>query len=77
MYGRSMIDVGCACPVCRRHSRRYLRHLFQCNEILSSRLLTGHNLMFFWRLMERIREAIPAGGLPALRAELAAAYATD
>ncbi|MCL5270788.1 MAG: queuine tRNA-ribosyltransferase family protein, partial [bacterium] len=45
------------------------------NEILSSRLLTEHNLTFFWRLMERIREAIRAATLPALRAELAVHYA--
>jgi queuine tRNA-ribosyltransferase len=68
------LEAGCPCGACRNYSRAYLRHLFQCNEILSSRLLTGHNLTFFWRLMERIRAAIPAGGLPALRAELAAAY---
>jgi queuine tRNA-ribosyltransferase len=69
------LEEGCPCNTCRNYTRAYLRHLFQCNEILSSRLLTGHNLTFFWRLMARMREAIPAGGLPALRAELAAAYA--
>jgi queuine tRNA-ribosyltransferase len=68
------LEEGCPCTACRNYSRAYLRHLFQCNEILSSRLLTGHNLTFFWRLMARIREAIPAGGLPGLRTELAGVY---
>ena len=52
------LEEGCPCEACRHYSRAYLRHLFQCNEILSARLLTGHNLTFFWRLMERIRQAI-------------------
>jgi queuine tRNA-ribosyltransferase len=68
------LETDCPCTACQNYSRAYLRHLFQCNEILSSRLLTGHNLMFFWRLMQRIRAAIPTGELPALRSQLAAAY---
>ena len=68
------LEAGCPCEACRHYSRAYQRHLFHCNEILSSRLLTGHNLTFFWRLMERIREAIPSGTLPVLRKELAAVY---
>jgi len=69
------LEADCPCSACRHYSRAYLRHLYQCNEILSSRLLTEHNLTFFWRLMDRIRSAIRAGGLRGLRAELAAAYA--
>lgn len=68
------LEAGCPCEACRNYSRAYLRHLYQCNEILSSRLLTAHNLTFFWRLMARIREAIDGGTLPTLRAELAAVY---
>jgi queuine tRNA-ribosyltransferase len=73
----SPLEVGCPCSACRGYSRAYLRHLFQCNEILSSRLLTGHNLMFFWRLMEKIREAIRAGNLTALRSGLAEHYSKE
>ena len=69
------LEEGCPCTACRHYSRAYLRHLFQCNEILSSRLLTGHNLTFFWRLMERVREAIPAGRLGDLRRQIAEVYA--
>ncbi len=69
------LEEGCPCEACRQYSRAYLRHLYQCNEILSARLLTAHNLTFYRRLMERIREAIRSGALGALRAELAEAYA--
>ncbi|GAB4462785.1 MAG: tRNA guanosine(34) transglycosylase Tgt [Armatimonadaceae bacterium] len=52
------IDPECDCRVCQRHSAAYLRHLHQTNEILGSRLATYHNLAFYARLMEQIREAI-------------------
>ena len=71
------LEKGCPCETCRHYSRAYLRHLFQCNEILSARLLTAHNLTFYRRLMERIREAIRSGALEALRAELAEAHAPN
>lgn len=70
----SPIEEGCPCDACRSYSRAYLRHLYLSNEILASRLATLHNLTFFWRLMQRIRVAIPVGGLLALRAELAPFY---
>lgn len=69
------IEEGCPCEACRFYTRAYLRHLFVANEILYSRLATLHNLTFFYRLMERIRAAIPSGTLPGLRDELAAHYA--
>ncbi|MEN6624668.1 MAG: tRNA guanosine(34) transglycosylase Tgt [Candidatus Sumerlaeia bacterium] len=68
------LEAGCPCEACRHYSRAYLRHLYTCNEILSSRLLTGHNLTFFWRLMDRIRQAVRASTLPQLRAEIAKVY---
>ncbi len=71
------LEEGCPCAACRQYSRAYLRHLYISNEILSARLLTGHNLTFFWRLMERIRGALRTGGLAELRADLAAVYGTD
>jgi len=69
------VEADCPCDACRNYTRAYLRHLYAANEILYARLATLHNLTFFYRLMERIREAIPTGALPALRNELAAAYA--
>jgi queuine tRNA-ribosyltransferase len=61
------IDPACDCRVCSRHTRAYLRHLFQANEILAARLATYHNLAFYHRLMTDIRAAIRAGRFQALR----------
>lgn len=52
------IDPECDCPVCKSFSRGYIRHLLKAKEILGPRLLVMHNLYFYNRLMERIREAI-------------------
>ena len=71
------IDEACACPVCRRYSRAYLRHLFAAGEILASTLNTLHNLYFYLELMRRIRAAIAEGRLASLRTELHAALATS
>lgn len=68
------IEDDCPCDACSNYSRAYLRHLYKNNEILASRLLTVHNLTFFYRLMERIREAIPEGRIAELRRELAEHY---
>ena len=62
------IEPGCDCYACRRFSRAYLRHLTLRKEALAAVLGTIHNLRYFQRLMERIRAAIPGGGLEALRA---------
>jgi queuine tRNA-ribosyltransferase len=52
------LDHECDCYVCRNYSRAYLRHLFKANEILSSMLLSHHNLYFLVNTMKNIREAI-------------------
>ena len=52
------LAAGCGCPVCRRHSRAYVRHLFQAREILAPMLATLHNLHFYAELMAGIREAV-------------------
>jgi len=59
------LDPECACPACVRFSKAYLRHLFMAGEILALRLLTGHNLAFYARRMEMIRDAIKNGSLGA------------
>jgi queuine tRNA-ribosyltransferase len=63
------IDPACGCPVCRRFSRAYLRHLYQSNEILASVLNTSHNLYYYLQLMCRMREAIAAGTFAQFRSE--------
>ena len=62
-YERDMqpIDPACDCPVCRRYSRAYLRHLFKAEEMLAMRLSVMHNLYFYNKLMERIRQALDEG----------------
>jgi queuine tRNA-ribosyltransferase len=52
------LDPMCDCYTCRHYSRAYLRHLFQCNEILGARLNTIHNLHYYQTLMRGLRHAI-------------------
>ena len=59
------VDALCTCPLCARYSRAYLRHLFQEKEILGHRLATIHNLGFYGRLMEDIRQAVEQDRLDA------------
>ena len=40
------IDPQCDCPVCRRFSRAYIRHLQKADEMLGMRLAVMHNLYF-------------------------------
>ena len=61
------IDPQCDCPVCRRYSRAYLRHLFKAEEMLAMRFAVMHNLYFYNTLMQRIRAAIEAGEYEAFR----------
>ena len=65
------IDPDCGCPVCRRYSRAYLRHLFKAGEMLAMRLAVMHNLWFYNDLMHRIREAIEREEFAAFREKYA------
>ena len=64
------VDRSCRCPVCRRHSLGYLRHLFQVNEPTASRLLSLHNLAWTLALMDRLRESIIAGTYSSARSAI-------
>jgi queuine tRNA-ribosyltransferase len=57
----SPLEAGCGCPACRHYSRAYIRHLLKAREMLGMRLLVLHNLYFYNRMMEEIRNAIRAG----------------
>ena len=70
------LDEDCACPACRSYSRAYLHHVFRADEIISSMLLTWHNLHYYQQLMAEMRAAIAArrfaeweAGFHAARAE--------
>ena len=63
------IDPQCDCPVCRRYTRAYIRHLFVADEMLAMRLAVMHNLYFYNKLMEKIREHLDNGTFQAFRCE--------
>ncbi|MBQ8800541.1 MAG: tRNA guanosine(34) transglycosylase Tgt [Lachnospiraceae bacterium] len=52
------LDETCGCPTCKHYSRAYIRHLLKAKEMLGLRLLVTHNLYFYNKMMEEIREAI-------------------
>ncbi|HIR10233.1 MAG TPA: tRNA guanosine(34) transglycosylase Tgt [Candidatus Avoscillospira stercoripullorum] len=66
------IDPKCDCPVCRRYSRAYLRHLFKAEEMLAMRLSVMHNLYFYNTLMSKIRGALDSGTFDAFRSAYSA-----
>jgi len=63
------VDASCECYCCRHFSRAYLRHLYMAGEILAAQLHSMHNLQFYHRLMETLRQAILADRLQELIAE--------
>ncbi len=63
------VDETCDCYTCRNYSRAYLRHLYMAREILASHLNTVHNLRYFIRLMDEMRQAIEADCFEVFRAE--------
>lgn len=58
MRDEQSIDPECDCPVCKRYSRAYVRHLFKANEMLAMRFAVMHNLYFYNKLMEKIRMSL-------------------
>ena len=57
------LDPECSCPACTGYSRAYLHHVFKANEIISSMLMTWHNLHYYQELMAGLRGAIKIGAL--------------
>src|ERR1019366_953021 len=54
-------DPNCACQVCCRYSRAYLRHLYASNELLAQVLNTVHNLAYYLDTMRKVRQTILLG----------------
>jgi queuine tRNA-ribosyltransferase len=69
------LDRNCACSVCRRYTRAYLRHLFAAGELTAAVLATHHNVHFYLDIMRQIREAIEFGNLANFSSEMHARYA--
>lgn len=66
------LDPDCACSVCKRYSRAYLRHLYQSGEMLAATLISHHNLAFFLDTMRRVRQSIQLGSFGQFRIEFLA-----
>jgi queuine tRNA-ribosyltransferase len=69
------LDPNCACSVCRRYTRAYLRHLFSAGELTAAILATHHNVHFYLDLLRQIREAIGFGNLANFSSEMRTRYA--
>ena len=69
MTDNTPIDAQCDCPVCRRYTKAYVRHLFVAEEMLAQRLAVMHNLYFYNKLMEKIRQALDEGRFEEFRQE--------
>ena len=52
------LEEGCSCPLCSHYSRAYIHHLQKCNEVLAVMLLTWHNVAYYQRLMQGLRNAL-------------------
>ena len=68
------IEPGCPCPACTTFSRAYVHHLVKSGEILGAMLMTQHNLWFYQRLMEGLRDAIAGQRLQAFASEFLQRY---
>lgn len=63
------IEEGCECPTCKRYSRGYIRHLLKAKEMLGMRLCVTHNLYFYNKMMEEIRQALDEGNFAKYKKE--------
>ncbi len=68
------VSSDCDCFVCKEYSRSYLHHLLRAQELLVFRLLSFHNLWFYFKLMQAMRLGIQEGSLLSLRKRVANAY---
>ena len=71
---REPIEPGCPCPACTHFSRAYVHHLVKAGEILGAMLITQHNLWFYQRMMQGLREAIADTRLQAFVEEFLRRY---
>ena len=70
------IEEGCQCPTCKHYSRAYIRHLLKAKEMLGMRLCVTHNLYFYNKMMEEIRDALDEGRFAAYKKQKLESMAT-
>ena len=68
------IDASCDCYACRNHTRSYIRHLFNTEEILGLRLVSLHNIHFYVKLIELSRKAIAEDRFASFKDEVVSKY---
>jgi queuine tRNA-ribosyltransferase len=68
------IEPGCPCPACIQFERAYVHHLVKSGEILGAMLMTQHNLWFYQRLMQGLRDAIAQQRLASFASDFLARY---
>jgi queuine tRNA-ribosyltransferase len=68
------LEPGCPCPTCTHFERAYVHHLVRSGEILGAMLMTEHNLWFYQRLMQAMRDAIAGARLREFADEFLARY---
>jgi queuine tRNA-ribosyltransferase len=71
---KAALEPGCPCPTCSHFERAYVHHLVRSGEILGAMLMTEHNLWFYQRLMESMRDAIAEARLRRFADEFLARY---
>jgi queuine tRNA-ribosyltransferase len=69
------LDEKCSCSVCQKYSRSYIRHLMNAYEILGVRLLSYHNMHFYLKLMQDIRQALDEDRFQEFQEEFLGCYA--
>lgn len=68
------IEPGCPCPACTKFERAYVHHLVKSGEILGAMLMTQHNLWFYQRMMNGLRDAIAGRQLKSFAARFLGSY---
>jgi len=68
------LEPDCPCPACTQFSRAYVHHLVKSGEILGAMLMTQHNLWFYQRLMQGLRDAIAGQKLQSFAASFFTRY---
>jgi queuine tRNA-ribosyltransferase len=68
------LESGCPCPTCSNFERAYVHHLVRSGEILGAMLMTEHNLWFYQRLMQGLRDAIAETRLTAFASDFLSRY---